>query len=210
MGCVSRRCTGGRLARRGVWLAAVVAAALVAVGTAAANAGDPDSTSATWKYVSGSSGPVLVTVNGTWSWGDNSQSGGGRDSQSCKDGSSVSQTNVNGHWAVGLAVDWGDASTPNALTGKAADGRQVTIRVGNAMDWTNPNYCAGTTAASPYPSGTFTASHQYASYDEFVRATNNGQMCVNAYDVHKPNDAKESDPSKNGDNTLAKGHYGLT
>ncbi|HZQ04692.1 MAG TPA: hypothetical protein VFA88_11825 [Gaiellaceae bacterium] len=174
------------------------------------NAGDPDSTVATWHYVAGSSGPVVVTVNGTWSWGDNSLSNGGPDSQSCFPSNPVpGYDDVNGHWAVGIAVGWNDSSTPNTLTGKATDGTAVMLHVGSAMDRTNPNYCAGTTASAPYPSGTFTATHRYSSLNEFLADTNNGKVCVNAYDVHKPNSVKDTDPSQNNDNTLNNGHYSL-
>jgi uncharacterized repeat protein (TIGR01451 family) len=213
----SRRATGEgsssatRRRRTFFLVAATALAALVVAPLAFENAGDPDSTTASWQYVSGNSGPVRVTVDGTWSWGDNSIPGGGKDSQSCYPSNPVSGYNdVNGHWAVGIAVSWNDSSTPNVLTGKATDGSNVTLHVGNAMDWTNPNYCAGTTAAAPYPSGTFSASHTYNSLAEFLADTNNGQVCANAYDVHKPNDAKEGDPSQNGDNTLHNGHYSLS
>jgi hypothetical protein len=198
-----------------VWLSllSALAAFAVIVPAALANAGDPDSTQASWQYASGTSGPVNVTVTGTWSWGDNSVQGGGKDSQSCwnggKENTEPGYNDANGHWAVGLAVSWNDSSTPNVLTGKASDGSTVTLHVGNAMDWTNPNYCAGTTPAAPYPSGTFTATHEYTSLSEFLADTNNGQMCANAYDVHKPNDANEGNPAKNGDNTLKNGHYAL-
>ena len=204
-----------RRRRRTTMLVSLLAAgiaALAGAGGALPNAGDPDSTSASWQYVSGNSGPVNVTVTGTWSWGTNPS--GGKDSQSCWSGTKPQNpvpgyNDVNGHWAVGLAVSWNDSSTPNVLTGKAADGSTVTLHVGNAMDWTNPNYCAGTSASAPYPSGTFTATHRYPSYAAFQSATNGGQMCANAYDVHQPNNTNESDPSKNGDNTLHNGHYAL-
>lgn len=197
------------------WLAVLVAAGAAAtagfvVPNAAANAGDPDSTSAT--YTVGADGTVTVTVNGTWSWGTNPS--GGKDSQSCWSGSKpkdpvAGYDDVSGHWAVGIAVSWNDASTPNTLTGKAVDGSTVTLHVGNAMDWTNPNYCAGTSASAPYPSGSFNATHTYASLSQFMSDTNGGQMCANAYDVHQPNNANESNPAKNGDNTLHNGHYNL-
>ena len=190
-------------------VAAAIAALLVAP-LAFENAGDPDSAVATWHYVAGNSGPVVVTVNGTWSWGDNSLPGGGKDSQSCFPSNPVAGYNdVNGHWAVGVAVSWNDSSTPNTLTGKATDGTSVTLHVGSTMDWTNPNYCAGTSAQAPYPSGTFTATHQYGSLNAFLTDTNNGKVCVNAYDVHQQNNAKDNDPSQNDDNTLHNGHYAL-
>ncbi len=186
-----------------------VAAFMGDVPRASANAGDPDSTQSTWHYVAGTSGPISVTVTGAWSWGDNSLPKGGKDSQSCASGGTVSSTYASGHEAVGIAVSWNDASTPNVLTGKGTNGNTITLHVGDSMDWTNGNYCAGTTTAAPYPSGTFTASHQYPSYAAFFAATS-GLVCANAYDVHKVAVAKETDPSKNGDNTLHNGHYALT
>src|SRR5579862_5072469 len=170
------------LRRAPLFVLAAAIAALILAPLAFENAGDPDSTVATWQYVSGNSGPVNVTVNGTWSWGDNSIAGGGKDSQSCFPSNPVAGYNdVNGHWAVGIAVSWNDASTPNTLTGTATNGTAVTLHVGNAMDFTDPNYCAGTTAAAPYPSGTFTATHQYASLSNFLTDTNGGHVCANAY-----------------------------
>jgi uncharacterized repeat protein (TIGR01451 family) len=213
-----RLCTGAsrRLRRQPgrvalLLVAALALAALVTVAAAPfahANAGDPDSTHATWHYVSGNSGPIVVTVSGTWSWGTNPS--GGKDSQSCAQGKTVSQTNVNGHEAVGIAVDWGDSSSPNALSGKTSTGQPVTIHVGSSMDWINAKFCAGTTASAPYPHGTFNVDHQYASFAAFAADTHNGQLCVNAYDVHRLNNANELNPAKNGDNTLRNGHYQLS
>ena len=187
---------------RTVLAALVIAvAALAAVSSAFANAGNPDSVSATWQYVSGTSGPVSVSVSGTWDWGSNSVKDGGHDAQSCAQGPSVSQTDINGHYAVGVAVAWGDSSTPNKLS---AHGQS--IMVGNAMDWLNASYCAGTTASAPYPSGSFSATHQYASYSAFQQDTSNGQLCVNAYDVHQ-NGGNDLSPVQNGDNTLNNGLF---
>jgi hypothetical protein len=192
-------------------LAALVAA--IAVPAVFANAGDPDSTQASWVYTNGDpSQGVDVTVTGTWSWGTNPS--GGKDSQSCWSGnkpekSAAGYDDVNGHAAVGIAVSWNDSSTPNTLTGKNTSGQPVTLHVGDTMDWVNPNYCAGTSASNPYPSGTFSATHHYPSLAAYNAAVPNGGMCVNAYDVHKYPDANEENPSKNGDNTLHNGHYSL-
>src|SRR5579862_212079 len=200
----------GRAVRRApLFVLAVAVAALIAAPLAFENAGDPDSAVATWSYVAGNSGPITVKVTGQWSWGDNSIQGGGQDSQSCFPSNPVQGYNdVNGHWAVGIAGSWNDASTPFTLTGKETDGTAVTLHVGSTMDYLNPNYCAGTTAAAPYPSGTYVLTHGYSSFSTFIADTN-GKVCVNAYDVHQPNNANESDPSKNGDNTLHNNHYQL-
>jgi len=200
------------------WLRAgalAAGAALIAlafsVTSAFANAGNPDSAKATWSYSSGSSGPVTVTVSGTWDWGSNSVQGGGPGSQSCWNGGKQDTVSgyddVNGHWAIGLAVDWGD-STVVPTKWKLPNG-QVFAATPGKMDWLNPNYCAGTTTSAPYPSGTWSASHTYDSLSAFLADTNNGEMCVNAYDVHNQTDSKEQDPTQNGDNTITGNHYDM-
>jgi hypothetical protein len=186
-----------------------LAGVLGAVPHASANAGDPDWTHSTWAFVSGSSGPILVTVTGTWSWGDNGLPGGGADSQSCATGNTVSSTGMPGHEALGMTVSWDDASTPHVLTGTAKNGTPVTLHVGDAMDWMNADYCAGTTKADPYPSGSYTATHQYSSYAAFFAATG-GRMCANAYDIHFIAKAADNDPVTNTDSTLHRGHYRLS
>ena len=211
-----RRFVRALLGVRGAAFLAALAFAGITGGTLAfANAGDPDSTSSS--YVVNSDGSVTVTVNGTWSWGDNSVNGGGKDSQSCWNGNKPAQgvdghQDVNGHYAIGIAVSWNDGSnTPVTLTGKAVDGTPVTLHLPSTMDTTLADYCAGTTASAPYPHGTFSAQHTYANLAAFQAATKdtNGQFCANAYDVHQPNDPNESDTSQNGDNTLKNGHYAL-
>ena len=181
--------------------------------SAFANAGNPTSTSATWQYVSGASGPIIVTVSGNWSWSGTDDDGDG--SQSCLSGGgpgpggpggpgapggaggTLSQTNVDGHYAVGIAVAWGDSSTPNTLSVAG-----TTLKLGSGMDYLNAAFCAGTTKSSPYPSGSYSASHQYSSLAAFLADTSNGQVCVNAYDVHQ-NNANEENPIQNKDNTLS-------
>ena len=180
---------------------AVVLGVLAFVPAAFADAAAPTSLSATWQYVSGTTGPVNVTVTGAWSWGNNSQPNGGPNSQSCLIGKTLSQTIIPGHAAVGIAVSWDDSSTPNTVNGHAPNGQQVTVNVGNSMDSTNTNYCAGATVANPYPSGTFTVSHQYPSYAAFVQDTNYGLLYAVAYDVHTIG-GDESNPGKNGDNSV--------
>jgi len=150
----------GRLLRILV-LAGIAVTALAFGSIAWSNAGDPDSSSSS--VTANPNGTVTATVTGTWSWGDNSLPGGGKDSQSCWQGNKSAtgvdgHQDVNGHYAVGLAVSWNDgANTPVTLTGKTEDGTPLTLHLKHTMDWTNADYCAGTTPAAPYPHGTFTA-----------------------------------------------------
>lgn len=186
-------------ARFGVALAITVGVvAAVAVPLALANTATPTSTHATWSYANGSSGPVHVVVTGPWNWV----------TQSCKSGSGVSTTNVNGHYAIGFAGSWNDSTTPNTLTGKDTSGNPVTLHVGNTMDQSIVNWCANATAANPYPTGTFRISHDYPSLAAFQSAAPNGGICVNGYDIHKsdPSD-KDWNPGQNGDNTLKAGQF---
>ena len=181
----------------GVAVAAAALVALVTVPLALANTATPTTSHATWSYVGGSSGPVDVTVTGDWNWPTQSCAQGGP-----KGGGGVSATDVNGHYAIGFAGSWNDSTTPNTLTGKDVNGNPVTLHVGNTMDQSIVNYCEGTTAASPYPSGTYEITHQYPSYAAFQSSLTNGQVCVNAYDIHQQNNANDWNPGKNGDNTL--------
>jgi len=172
-------------------------AAALAVPFALANTATPTSSQSTWSYVSGNSGAVHVVVTGPWNWV----------TQSCKSGSSVSTTNVNGHYAVGFAGSWNDSTTPNTLTGKATDGTPVTLHVGNHMDQSINDYCKGTTQSNPTPVGEFSISHIYHSLAEFQAAVPNGEVCVNAYDIHQQDKTDDWNPGKNGDNTLKAGQY---
>jgi hypothetical protein len=185
--------------RFGVALALTVGvAAALAVPLALANTATPTSSTATWSYTNGSSGPVHVVVTGPWNWV----------TQSCKSGSGVSQTNVNGHYAIGFAGSWNDSTTPNTLTGKDTNKNPVTLHVGNEMDQVIADYCKGTTTANPYPTGTFRISHNYPSLAAFQADVPNGDVCVNGYDIHPADQTnKDWNPGQNGDNTLKAGQY---
>src|SRR4051794_19105664 len=82
-------------------LALAVAVAL-AVPLAMANSAAPNNTAATWAYVSGNSGAVKVIVTGNWNWV----------TQKCKEDHTLFKTWIDGHFAVGFAGSWNDASTP--------------------------------------------------------------------------------------------------
>jgi uncharacterized repeat protein (TIGR01451 family) len=179
---------------------ALAVAAAVAVPLALANTATPTSSHSTWSYVKGSSGPIRVTVRGNWNWV----------TQSCATKGGVSSTDVNGHYAIGLAGSWNDSTTPNTLTGKATDGTPVTLHVGNKMDQVLVNYCKNTTASSPYPRGTFSVSHRYSSLSAFEHAVPNAHVCLNGYDIHQQTKTDDWNPGKNGDNTLKAGQYVLS
>lgn len=184
-------------------LLALGVAAAVAVPLALANTATPTTSHATWSYVNGSSGPVEVVVTGSWNW----------PTQSCAQGApkgSVSHTDVNGHYAIGFAGSWNDATTPNTLTGKATNGQQVTLHVGNKMDQAIVDYCRNATASNPYPTGTYRIKHRYASLSAFRTDVPNANVCVNAYDIHQQSKTDDWNPGKNGDNTLQAHQYVLS
>lgn len=176
----------------------LVIAAAIAVPFAFANTATPTTSHSTWKYTSGNSGPITVTVTGHWNWV----------SQSCAQGKTLSSTDVNGHYAIGYAGSWNDSSTPYTLTGKATDGTAVTLHVGKTMDQSIVNFCKGATASNPYPTGTFTISHDYPSLAAFQADVPNGHVCVNGYDIHQQDSTSNDwNPGLNGDNTLKAGQY---
>ncbi|HZS31419.1 MAG TPA: hypothetical protein VFA37_09195 [Gaiellaceae bacterium] len=178
-------------------LIGMAVAAAIAVPLAFANTATPTTSHSTWSYTSGTSGPVKVVVTGNWNWV----------TQSCASGGTVSSTDVKGHYAIGYAGSWNDSTTPNTLTGKATDGTPVTLHVGNTMDQVIVDFCKGTTTASPYPTGTFSISHTYPSLAAFQAAVPNGEVCVNAYDIHQQTQNNDWNPGKNGDNTLKANQY---
>jgi uncharacterized repeat protein (TIGR01451 family) len=143
---------------------------------------------------------VKVVVTGNWNWVTQSCAQGGKNG-------SVSSTDVNGHYAIGYAGSWNDSTTPYTLTGKATDGTPVTLHVGSTMDSVLVDYCKGTTTSNPYPTGTFSISHTYPSLAAFQAAVPNGQVCVNAYDIHQQTQNDDWNPGKNGDNTLKANQY---
>jgi len=185
--------------RFGVALALTVGvAAALAVPLALANTATPTSSTATWSYKSGSSGAVHVVVTGPWNWV----------SQSCKSGSGVSTTNINGHYAIGFAGSWNDSTTPYTLTGKDTNKNPVTLHVGDTMDQVIADYCKDATTANPLPTGTFRISHDYPSLAAFRAAAPNGEVCVNGYDIHPADQtSKDWNPGQNGDNTLKAGQF---
>jgi hypothetical protein len=183
----------------------LVIAAAVAVPLALANTATPTTSHSTWSYVNGgSSGPVKVTVTGDWNWV----------TQSCASKSGVSSTDINGHYAIGFAGSWNDSTTPYTLTGKATDGTPVTLHVGSNFSPGQgtylASYCAGTTASSPYPTGTFTIYHVYPSLSAFQTDVPNGYVCVNGYDIHQNKPGNDWNPGENGDNTLKANQYVLS
>lgn len=188
--------------RRGLTTLLVLGvAAAIVVPLALANTATPTTSHSTWSYVSGSSGPVKVTVTGDWNWV----------SQSCAGKGGVSSTDVNGHYAIGFAGSWNDSTTPNTLTGKATNGTPVTLHVGNGMDQVIVDFCKGTTSSNPYPAGTFSISHQYSSLSAFQTAVPNGEVCVNGYDIHTSDKTNNDwNAGKNGDNTLKANQYVLS
>ena len=178
-------------------LALAVAVAL-AVPLAMANSAAATDSQSTWSYVNGNSGAVKVIVTGDWDW----------TTQNCKEANTVWTTNVDGHWAIGFAGSWNDSTTPNTLTGTDTNANPVVLHVGNSMDESIAEWCANATAADPHGTGTFRIEHEYSSLAAFQADLPNGQVCVNAYDIHSP-DSSSSDwnPGKNTDNTLKNGQY---
>lgn len=178
-------------------LALAVAVAL-AVPLAMANTATPVSTQSTWSYVNGNSGAVKVIVTGNWNWA----------TQTCIEDHTLYTTYVDGHWAVGLAGSWNDSTTPNTVAGKDTNSNPVALHVGNSMDQTIGEFCANATKANPSPSGIFRIEHQYPSLAAFQTAAPNGQVCVNAYDIHTPNQSKKDwNPGLNTDNAVTQGNY---
>jgi hypothetical protein len=193
---------GGRGPRSRSGLALVLVltvAAAIVVPLALANTATPTTSHSTWSYVNGNSGQVEVVVTGNWNWV----------TQSCASKSGVSSTDVDGHYAIGFAGSWNDSTTPYTLTGKATDGTPVTLHVGDHMDQAIVDYCKGTTASSPYPTGTFAIAHTYPSLSAFQAAVPNGQVCANGCDIHQQSKTDDWNPGKNGDNTLKAGQYVL-
>lgn len=185
-----------------ITLLALGIAAAVAVPLAFANTATPTTSHSTWSYVSGNSGPIDVTVAGDWNWPTQSCAQGGKSG-------GVSHTDVKGHYAIGFAGSWNDSTTPNTLTGKATNGQSVTLHVGDKMDQSIVDYCANATSSSPLPTGTFSITHRYASLADFQADVPNGEVCVNAYDIHQQSKTDDWNPGKNGDNTLQAHQYVL-